>query len=244
MNTSRYNKSNSAVSGSFLRFWRKHLVLCNCVAVIIAIPLLGWISLLFVDLWTHHGATTVVPNVKSMTYENAVKVIEESDLKAVISDSIYDLTRQPGEVVDIFPKAGAVVKPDREIYLTIVSFSPQQIILDVPVVDQSVKSAIAYLKAQGIKTIRIVRVPSQFPDLVIAMKYNGKSLGMGSRIPVTATITLEVGQVETPVYDEGESLDDAIDAVMDAEEQEANSTPLDIPMAPVDEPDTQTEPEQ
>lgn len=210
----------------FSGFWHRHLILCNSLLIVLAIPVLSWLGLLFVDLWTHHGSTTVVPNVKNMNYDKAVEVLEEADLKVVIGDSIYSTEKAPGEVVEIFPKPGAVVKPGREVYLTIVSFSPQQVILDVPVVDQSVKSAIAYLKNKGIRTIKIVRVPSQYPDLVLSMKYNGTKLNIGSKVPVTATIVLEVGESEVPVYESNESLDDAIDAAMDAETQEANTENL------------------
>lgn len=218
------NKDNPLV-----KLWKEHFLLSNIILMVLAVPLLCWLGLIAIDFWTHHGETTIVPNVKGMTFDKATQVLEEADLKAVISDSIYDLNKRPGEVVEIFPKAGAVVKPDREVYLTIVSFSPQQIILDVPVVDQSVKSAIAYLKAAGIKTIHIVRVPSQFPDLVIAMKYNGKNLGIGSKIPVTATITLEVGQIEQPVYESETNLDDVIDSLIDAEESDQGLPVVDIP---------------
>ena len=218
-----HNKKQHNSQNFFSRLWHKRPILCTMLLMIPTSILIFWLSLCFIDLWTNHGATTVVPNVKNLSYEKALKVFQEADLEVVISDSIYDLKKQPGEVIDIFPKPGAVVKPGREVYLTIVSFSPEQVILDVPVVDQSVKAAIAYLKSKGIRTIKIVRVPSQYPDLVLSMKWDGKSLNIGSKVPVTATITLEVGQAEVPVYESNENLDDAIDAAIDAESEDVNT---------------------
>ncbi len=226
-------------------FYKRHIVLSNVVFIIITIPVLLWLGLLFIDLWTHHGATTVVPNVRDLSYDKACTVLDEADLTVVISDSIYDLKRAPGEVVDIFPKPGAIVKPGREVYLTIVSFSPQQVVFDVPVVDQSVKSAIAYLKNKGIKTVKIVRVPSQYPDLVLSMKWNGKALSIGSKVPVTATITLEVGELEVPVYESGDSLDGAINNALDRESAEASTELPDIQTLNLTEtPDPEEEPQE
>ncbi len=221
---------------SFSAFWRRHLILCNILLMLIIIPILAWCALVFVDVWTDHGATAVVPNVKTLSYDKAVSRLEDSGLKVVISDSVYDLKKTPGEVVDINPKAGAVVKPGREVYLTIVSFSPQQVILDVPVVDQSVKAAIAYLKNKGIRNIKIIRVPSQYPDLVHSIKWNDKNLNIGSKVPVTATITLEVGELEEPIYESNDVLNDAINAVLDADEAESKNKTN----SGIDDPETTT----
>lgn len=213
----------------FKNLWNRHLVLFNILIIIVSIPVLVFIVNILLDLWTHHGSTTIVPNVREMSYDEAVAVLDDADLEYVIGDSVYDLTKRPGQVVDVFPKPGAVVKPGREVYLTIVSFSPQQIVFDVPVDGQSVKAAEAYLKAKGIKNIHILRVPSPYPDLVLSVKQGNRVLKLGSKVPINAKITLEVGQVETPVY-RTTTLDSAIDSIMNMETEEANSVdPFDSP---------------
>ncbi len=229
MTDNNTTKSGNA-QGFVKKFWRKHPILSNILIMIVAVPVMVYIGLLFVDLWTHHGAKTVVPNVKDMGYTEAMAVLEEADLETVISDSIYDLSKRPGQVVDVYPKPGAVVKPGREVYLTIVSFSPQQFVLDVPLTDTSSKQATSYLKSHGIRNIHLIFVPSDYSDLVLSIKADGKPIKLGDKIPVTATIVLEVGKTATPVY---ETIDDAVDAVLSdstaADEDEPAAEPEETP---------------
>lgn len=184
----------------FKNFWQRHPILSNVIIMIVAIPVMVYIGLIFVDLWTHHGAKTVVPNVKGLTYAEATDVLGEADLETVISDSIFDLSKRPGQVVDVYPKPGAVVKPGREVYLTIVSFTPQQFVVDVPLTDISSKQAMSYLNSHGIRAIRIVTVPGEFNDLVMQIKADGKPIKFGDKIPVTASVELIVSRTEYPVY--------------------------------------------
>ena len=74
----------------------------------------------------------------------------------------------------------------------------------------SSRQAISYLRGIGITDIRLVDVPSEFPDLVMGAKYGSQQLSVGSVIPVTATVTLEVGSgPATPEEIAIEELEDA-----------------------------------
>ncbi len=59
----------------------------------------------------------------------------------------------------------------------------------------------------------MINVPSEFPDLVVGARYGDTPLTVGSVIPVTSTVTLEVGSA--PVYEE-ESTDEFLDSESDA----------------------------
>ena len=83
--------------------------------------------------------------------------------------------------------------------------------LDVPLTDTSSKQAVSYLKSQGIRNIHMILVPSDYEDLVLSIKADGKLIKLGDKIPVTATIVLEVGKAANPVY---ETIDDAVNAVL------------------------------
>ena len=82
--------------------------------------------------------------------------------------------------------------------------------ITMPVTGVSSRQAVSYLRGLGITGIRIVSVPSQYPDLVESAKADGKMLRVDSEIPVTATVTLEVGsapekpQTEDVPYDNTE----------------------------------------
>lgn len=214
------NKNNTASLGERLKgFYYKHPILCNFVFIIITGLVLVWGAMLFLDGWTRHGDTAVVPAVKNMKYDDAVATLEAKGFVVEISDSVYDPTVAPGTVLESWPRCGATVKPGREVYLTVTSFQPRKVRIAMPLRDVSSRQAMSYLESIGIKNIRLVDVPSEFPDLVLGAKYEGKPLGTGMMVPVTALITLEVGVVPTvtTVNVDDDDLDAAIDAAIGAD---------------------------
>ncbi|MDE6703157.1 MAG: PASTA domain-containing protein [Muribaculaceae bacterium] len=176
--------------------------------------LIVWGVLLFLDSWTHHGSTSTVPQVKGMTYQQAMLVLAENDLTVEISDSIYDRNARPGTIIESWPRAGAVVKQGRQVYVTITAFSPKQVTVSMPVIGVSSRQAVSYLEALGVTSIRLVSVPSQYPDLVENAYADGKPLTVGASFPVTASVTLEVGSAPIDTYPT-DSLDEAVDEVID-----------------------------
>ncbi|MBO5455924.1 MAG: PASTA domain-containing protein [Muribaculaceae bacterium] len=153
----------------------------------------AWMAMLWLDKWTRHGDTIVVPSVKTYSFERATQALKEDGLLAILSDSVYDNRTAPGTVIEQNPKAGTVVKEGREIYLTINAFSPKMVTLP-SLTDISVRQAKSILEGLEIKKVIEKRVPSDFKDLVLAVRYNGSRLSPGARVPVSATIELEVGE--------------------------------------------------
>lgn len=205
------NESTSYIK----RFVANHPVIANLLLIFIVACVLVWGALLFLDSWTNHGSDTTVPQIKGLSYEQAMLVLAENDLTAEISDSIYDRNARPGTVIESWPRAGAVVKQGRQVYVTITAFSPKQVTVAMPVIGVSSRQAVSYLEALGITSIRLVSVPSQYPDLVENAYADGKPLTVGTSFPVTASVTLEVGSAPIDTYTT-DSLDVAIDEAIDA----------------------------
>ncbi|MDE5594597.1 MAG: PASTA domain-containing protein [Muribaculaceae bacterium] len=196
------------------RFFKNHPIIANLLVMFIIAWLIVWGVLLFLDSWTHHGSTSTVPQVKGMTYQQAMLVLAENDLTVEISDSIYDRNARPGTIIESWPRAGAVVKQGRQVYVTITAFSPKQVTVSMPVIGVSSRQAVSYLEALGVTSIRLVSVPSQYPDLVENAYADGKPLTVGASFPVTASVTLEVGSAPIDTYPT-DSLDEAVDEVID-----------------------------
>jgi len=152
-----------------------------------------WLAMLWLDQWTRHGDTIVVPSVKSLPYDKASETLESDGLTALLSDSVYDNRTAPGTVIEQNPKPGTVVKEGREIYLTINAFSPKMVTLP-SLTDISVRQARSILEGLEIKNVVERRVPSDFKDLVLAVRFKGNRLSPGARVPVSARIELEVGE--------------------------------------------------
>ncbi len=207
--------TNDNKPSSFIgRFFGEHPIIANLICIFAAGMLLVFGALIFLDYWTHHGETSTVPQIKGMSYQSAKQMLADADLTVEISDSIYDRTSAPGTVLESWPKAGAVVKRGRQVYVTVTAFSPKMITISMPVIGVSSRQAVSYLEALGISSIRIISVPSQYPDLVENAVSDGKVLSVGATLPVTASVTLEVGTAPVETFDT-DSLDMAIDSEID-----------------------------
>lgn len=162
------------------------------IMIVVAVAI-GWLAMLWLDVWTRHGDTITVPSVKTLSFGEAATRLDREGLVAVLSDSVYDKSTRPGTVIDQNPKVGTVVKEGREIYLTINAFSPKMVSLPT-LTDISLRQAKSILEGLEIKNVVEKRVPSDFKDLVLAVRYKGTRLSPGARVPVNATIELEVGE--------------------------------------------------
>lgn len=161
--------------------------------MIVAALIIGWLAMLWLDSWTRHGETIAVPAVRSLAYDRAVDMLTTEGLKGIVADSVYDNRTQPGTVIEQNPKAGTIVKEGREVYLTINAFSPKMVTLPT-LTDISLRQARSILEGLEIKNIVERRVPSDYKDLVLSVRYKGSRLQPGARVPVNGTIELEVGE--------------------------------------------------
>lgn len=175
-------------------FYTEHPVVSHLIIMVIVALVLLWAVLLFLDSWTNHGRTSVVPEIKHKSYSEARAILEANKLHIEISDSVYDRATPPGTVVESWPKAGAVVKEDRQVYVTVTAFSPKQVTISMPLTGNvSSRQASSYLRGIGITDVRLEYVPSEYPDLVVGARYGDTPLNVGSVIPITSTVTLKIG---------------------------------------------------
>lgn len=186
--------SKNKAKFSIKDFRAKHPVVTTLILILCATLLILWGAMIFLDYWTMHGSTSIVPQINNMSYNDARRLLEANDLTIEINDSVYDPTVPPGTVVESWPKAGAVVKQGRQVYVTTTAFSPKNVTISMPLTGNvSSRQAISYLRGIGITNIQLVNVQSEFPDLVMGARYVNTPLTVGSVLPVTATVTLEVG---------------------------------------------------
>lgn len=179
-------------------FHRRHFILSNIILMVVVAVFLGLLAMYFLDIWTSHGSTAIVPEVRNKSYDEATELLEKIGLKYEIADSVYDTSVEPGTVKEVWPHPGSTVKLGRLVFLTVNSFQPQQLTVTMPLTGVSSRQAITYLESLNIKNIRIVYVPSNFPDLVEGASYKGKAIQPGMKIPVNANVVLEVGTVTAP----------------------------------------------
>lgn len=173
-----------------------HFLLMFTVLVLIIFGTLKWL-----DNYTHHNETVVVPDVKGLTIEDAVSFFENNGLRYDIIDSVFSKDVAPGTIVDVKPSAGAKVKEGRIVFITLNAQSAQmEVIPDVE--DMSFRQAYALLRARGFESIETEYVPGDFKDLVIAVELRGRVLKSGEKVPLTSPLILKVSNGEDEVLPE------------------------------------------
>ena len=185
-------------------FWL-NLIAMMAVVILLLFGVLKWL-----DVYTRHGEAVVVPDVKGMTVGEAEMLLRNHGLVCVVSDSNYVKNKPAGSILELNPSAGQKVKEGRTIYLTINTLDvPFRLVPDVAD-NSSVRQAQAKILAAGFKLSENELISGE-KDWVYGVKYKGRQLNMGDKVPVGATLTLLVGDGETQVQDS-----DSLEIVEDA----------------------------
>lgn len=193
----------------------------NIIAMIAVVILLVFGVLKWLDVYTRHGEAVVVPNVEGMTVDEAAKMFRSHRLECAVSDSTYVKNKAAGVVLDANPVAGQKVKEGRIIYLTINTLSvPLRPVPDVAD-NSSLRQAQAKVLAAGFKLNEVEEMVGE-KDWVYGVKYNGRSLNVGDKVPLGAALTLMVGNGNHEEMDEDSiGVDGATDAAISSEASDA-----------------------
>lgn len=176
----------------FFSFQQNKYLWVNLIAMAVVVILLIFGVLKGLDVYTRHGEAVVVPDVKGMTMEEAEKMFRNQGLNCIVADSNYVKTLPAGCILEYNPVAGQKVKEGRTIYLTINTLDvPLQIVPDVAD-NSSLRQAEARILASGFKLAQIQYLSGE-KDWVYGVKYKGRQLTTGAKVPIGSTLTLMVG---------------------------------------------------
>lgn len=146
---------------------------------------------LYLPATTSHGEEVAVPDFAGIASSRLDSAFAASGFRYEISDSSYNEAFGPLEVVRQYPEAGAMVKPDRKIFISINRTEPPSV--PVPaVIDLSLTNARVVLTSNGLKLGRIRTQPGPFHELVVQMAINGYPVKAGVRVPKGTSIELTV----------------------------------------------------
>lgn len=171
----------------------------------IAIGILLFISISYFYVYlpnsTNHGETVNVPVLTGMKIEELDKFLGEHSLRYEVNDSTYTDTLPPLTVTRQFPKAGTLVKENRKIFVSVNRVSPPTVPIPDLVNNSSISSRInaeVVLRSNELKIGRIILEPSPFLNLVKELRYQGKPIAAGTRVPKGSVIDLVVGDGNGP----------------------------------------------
>lgn len=164
------------------------------MSIVLAVGSLFIIMILYFYVYlpqlTNHGETITVPNAVGLSYNELEDFLGELDLRFEVSDSTYSGNQPPLTVLKQYPAAGAKVKENRVIYITLNQLMPPNV--PVPnLIDGSLIDADAVLRSNELKRGRIELVRGPF-QIVTGMKYKGEPIEPGTRVPKGSVIDLVV----------------------------------------------------
>ncbi|HBX53486.1 MAG: hypothetical protein A2275_17270 [Bacteroidetes bacterium RIFOXYA12_FULL_35_11] len=172
----------------FSKQFLKHFI----ISLILGNVLL-WGSLFFVDIYTRHGEAIPVPNLNGITYNEAVKILDDLKMTCVITDSVYLSDKPKGMIVDQNPPADFHVKSGRLIFVTVNSMFPERVKMP-DIVGVSLRQAQAVLETYGLKVGKCKYVPDIARNNVLKQSYKGKKISEGSIIEKGSRIDLVLGK--------------------------------------------------
>ena len=164
----------------------------NILAMLVVIVLLMLGVHYGLNFYTHHGEEVAVPDVGHKAYEDAVDILDELGLEAVVVDTSYVRTLPPGCILEQMPNPGAVVKTGRIVYLTINATAQPTMPLPDIIDNSSERNAKARLTAMGFRIGQTDYVPGE-EGWVYGVKVGGRSYATGEQVPINALIRLQVG---------------------------------------------------
>jgi beta-lactam-binding protein with PASTA domain len=170
-------------------FW---LNLIAMVAVVIAsiFGVLEWL-----DSYTRHGESILVPNVKGLPLQQAKEEMIQKDLEVLVVDSNYVKEMPAGSVLEQNPDGDSKVKKGRTVYLIINTNSIPKVTIPDIIDNSSYRQAEARLRALGFKMTEPELIEGE-KDWVYAVEYNVQNLSAGDKIPRESVLTLRIGAGE------------------------------------------------
>lgn len=196
------------------QFIKRHPIIFNLILIAVATVILCSAALFYLDIFTEHGKTSTVPNVKNMQLADAITTLRNAGFNWEVTDSLYNDTYDLGAVVEQTPKENSSVKSHRTIYLSVNSSSPRTIALP-NLRDLSIRQGESTLKGLGFHNISIDSIPSPFKGLIIRISVDGREVEPGTKILPSAHIRLSVGNGYATAVTDTIPADDSFDPYAD-----------------------------
>ena len=176
------------------------------IIIVLVFVMMKWLS-----FTTNHGEEITVPDLSKLSVEDAAEKLDEMDLEYVLLDTTeYQRDYPKFSVVKQDPIAGSKVKNGRKIYIKVNSDAYLDIIMP-DLIEQSLRQAEPTLKALGLELGEKTYKPYLGKDMVLEMRYKGKKLKAGDKIPKASKIDLVLGDGKVGFEEEVDSIPTTID---------------------------------
>lgn len=183
---------------NFLEFLKSKTFLIQLGLALVAIVVIVFATLQWLKGTTNHGEFVEVPDFSKMSVPDMRKAVEEAGLRyQVLDSSEYNPDYPRFSILDQNPPAGNKVKSNRKIYFTVNPSGYKKV--SVPdIIQVTQRNATAMLRAVGLDVERVTYIDQLGKDMVYNMKFKGKYVKPGDKLPKTSKIELICGNGTIP----------------------------------------------
>lgn len=176
----------------FFKKTNSPIVWLNLLGVMVLFIIIFMGTLWWMDLYTRHGESVDVPDLKGTSLWEANEELERLGLNCIILDSVYNTRLPQDQVIEQTPSAGTTVKEGRGIYITISTrYAPKQVIPEI-INNCSYREAESKLRALGFKVAGVSYISGN-KDWVYSIKQNSKSVYAGQKVDTSIPLTIVIG---------------------------------------------------
>ena len=183
---------------NFFNFLKSKTFLIQLGLAAVAVLVLVFVALQWLKGTTNHGEFVEVPNFSKMSVMEMREAVEEAGLRyQVLDSSDFNPDYPRFSILDQNPPAGNKVKTNRKIYFTVNPSGYKKV--TVPdIVQVTQRNASSMLKAVGLEVERVTYIDELGKDMVYNMKFKGKYIKPGDKLPKTSKVELICGNGTIP----------------------------------------------
>ena len=178
---------------NFLNFLKSKSFLIQLALSLVLVIVLVLVTLSWLKSTTNHGEFVEVPDFSKLSVMEMRKSVEDAGLRYEVLDSATFNPDYPRfSIIEQDPLAGTKVKTNRKIYFTVNPSGYKKV--TIPNIKQVTKrNATSMLKAVGLDVQRVTYIDELGKDMVYEIKYKGKYVKPGDKLPKTSKVELICG---------------------------------------------------
>ena len=183
---------------NFLNFLRSRVFLINLALALVAVVVISFVTLQWLESTTRHGEFVQVPDLGRMSVPEMHQAVEAAGLRYEVVDSAnFDPEYPRFSIIEQNPPAGNRVKENRKIYVTVNPSGYKKV--SVPdIIQVTQRNAESMLRAVGLEVERVTYIDELGKDMVYRIRHDGKYINPGDKLPKTSRVELICGNGNIP----------------------------------------------
>lgn len=183
---------------NFLNFLRSKVFLIQLALALVAVVICSFLALQWLKSSTRHGEFVEVPDLARLSVPEMREVIEAAQLRYEVVDSAnFDPDYPRFSIIEQNPPAGNKVKTNRKIYVTVNPSGYKKVTIP-DIIQVTQRNATSMLRAVGLDVQRVTYIDELGKDMVYRIRYQGKYINPGEKLPKTSKIELICGNGNIP----------------------------------------------